>query len=124
MIVLIKLSLCTAVGLEPIRFRQVCNVSHYIDAIASSAGSISSTPGETEHHDSFRVFEEMMARLKTWYERWESMAPAILPPGFLTMSPMQIPNILPEETQIDFDFSELDFSALDFMFRDGASLEV
>ena len=116
-LVLIKLAFCTDPGPEPFPLRQACSVSYYLDALGIHVGNVSITPAHAEQHDSFHRFRLFTQRVKTWYERVESLEPTVTyetKPSDLK-EPLQLAQLAKEEDLL----ANLDIGSMDFRSFEG-----
>lgn len=116
-LVLLKLSMCTSGGSEALRFSEACDVRYYLDAIAArSAALAASTTNSPDYPDNFWHFEQIIRRVKSWYEQTEAKQHEDVSPGFVDTSPLRLLTLSDEAIH-----GELSFNDLEFMLFDPAS---
>ena len=114
--VLMKIALCSNSGFDAVSLRQACNVSHYLDAVGEHLGKSAASaniPDDAGCPDSFSGFKIMAGRLKSWYESTEFFEPTGTTSSINSMSALQFVEIAKQETLINFDLGNMDFSFLE-----------
>lgn len=112
LIVLIRLSFCTDLGLEISAWRQACEVENYIDALIEHVESVNKTDNPV-HYEQQRL---SCSLIKAWYERMILFETSGTPSAVKGMSPLQLVDILKQEQTFCMDFNCMDFSDMNMLF--------
>ena len=118
LVILMKLAFAPNPSLDSRSWRQACKVDHYLTALGNHVGRVGT---DSEIHDSFWYFKEIAHQLKCWYQRMEFSEISDSPSELKGMSPLQLVEIVREESSFNIEITSMDFNGMDFLFLPGAN---